>query len=472
MATTYLTAAADSGPRPDGQFAGHGRRRRDPYLLAAGFFVIYAVLSTSRYLNFKTMSWDLGIFEQVIGSYARLQPPVSDLKGPGFLILGDHFSPMVALISPFYRLFPTAITMLIAQALLFALAVVPVTRTAARLLGRANGVAIGVAYGLSWGVQRAVDFDFHEICFAVPMIAFALEALVHQRWRTALAWALPLVLVKEDLGLTAAAIAMLVALRARHTQPRIVTVAISVGTACVLACVVTVGVVIPGFSAAGDYDYWSKLSSAGGLAGGDIDEKVRTLLWILLPTTGLLALRSPLLLASVPTLAWRFLSNDEHYWSTDWHYNAVLMPIVTLALVDAIPRLRHNRLRAYAHHLPLALSAVALALSTALPVASLTHAETYRTGPEARAADQALATIPDRASVEANIVPSAHLAPRCQVYWIGDTRGITPDYIAYYDATMTWQGVLDYARRLHPNATYTPLIDTDGYWILRRVSPG
>lgn len=138
-----------------------------------------------------SLSWDLGIFEQVVRAYAQLRAPVSDLKGPGFLILGDHFSPVTALLGPLYRLFPSPVTLLVAQAALFALSAVPVTRAAARLLGRRGGLALGLAYGLSWGIQRAVDFDFHEICFAVPLIAFSLEALLAQRPRAALWWALP-----------------------------------------------------------------------------------------------------------------------------------------------------------------------------------------------------------------------------------------------------------------------------------------
>ncbi|MEU1027007.1 DUF2079 domain-containing protein, partial [Streptomyces sp. NPDC005904] len=164
----------------------------------------------------ETRSWDLGIFEQAVRAYAHLRAPVADLKGPGANILGDHFSPVTALLAPAYRLFPSPVTLLVAQALLLALSAIPVTRAATRLLGRVSGLAVGVAYGLSWGIQRAVDFDFHEICFAVPLIAFSLEALLRQRWRAALLWALPLVLVKEDLGLTLAAIALVVAFRAHR----------------------------------------------------------------------------------------------------------------------------------------------------------------------------------------------------------------------------------------------------------------
>ncbi|WP_346655844.1 DUF2079 domain-containing protein [Streptomyces sp. RFCAC02] len=121
--------AADTGPRTGRPW--RDRRpgpRADPYLLAGVFCVLYAVVSVSRYVRWESRSWDLGIFEQAVRSYAHLRLPVSDLKGPDFALLGDHFSPVTALIAPFYRVFPSPVTLLIAQAVLFAVAVVPVTR--------------------------------------------------------------------------------------------------------------------------------------------------------------------------------------------------------------------------------------------------------------------------------------------------------------------------------------------------------
>ena len=93
------------------------------------------------------------VFEQAVRSYAHLQAPVVDLKGPGFNVLGDHFSPILALLAPVYRLFPSPLTLLIAQAALFAVSTVPVTRAAAGLLGRRCGLALGIAYGLSGRTQ-------------------------------------------------------------------------------------------------------------------------------------------------------------------------------------------------------------------------------------------------------------------------------------------------------------------------------
>jgi uncharacterized membrane protein len=424
-----------------------------------------------------TMSWDLGIFEQAVRGYAHVRAPVADIKGPGFNLLGDHFSPVTALIAPFYRIFPSAVTLLVAQAALFALSVVPVTRAAARALGRGRGFAVGAAYGLSWGIQRAVDFDFHEVCFAVPLVAFALEAVLRQRWRAALWWAAPLVLVKEDLGVTAAAIGAIVALRARRTDPKAVTYAVGLMAFGVVACEVELAYVIPAFNATGSYGYWAKMGAdaSGSILGhlvGGADQKLRTLLWVLLPTSGLLAARSPLLLAALPTLAWRFTSGDNHYWGTDWHYNAVLMPVVALALVDAMgPALSGRRpwLRRYAAHVPAASLAAALALSTTLPLANLTRTALYDPGTRAAAAARVLAAIPDGATVEADIGPLAHLTNRCRVLWVTNTQGIVPGYLALDESDKSAAEVLTYAHQLHPDVSYRIVADESGYWVLRRV---
>ncbi|MFI1679224.1 DUF2079 domain-containing protein [Streptomyces sp. NPDC020607] len=455
---------------------GDGTRRlwdRAPHLLAAALFLAYAVVSVCRYRRLESRSWDLGIFEQAVRAYAHLNVPVADLKGPGANILGDHFSPVTALLAPAYRVFPSPITLLVAQALLIAVSVVPVTRAATRILGRASGLAVGVAYGLSWGIQRAVDFDFHEICFAVPLIAFSLEALLRQRWRASLLWALPLVLVKEDLGVTLAALAVVVAIRCRRTDPKALPYALGVAAFGAVATLVTLTLVIPAFNTVGAYDYWDKVGDGGGAAGvlDGVGTKLRTLAWLLIPTSGLLALRSPLLLVALPTLGWRFVSADDHYWGTDWHYSAVLMPVVLLALVDAVDGARRSAkpwLRRYADLLPACVAAAALALTTSLPLAGLTEGATYKKSEQVVAVERMLDRIPDGATVEANIGPITRLTSRARVFWTGSAKPVVPRYVAL-DVRSGWtKDPVAYANGLHPGTRYVAEDTAYGYVLLRK----
>ncbi|WP_333768431.1 DUF2079 domain-containing protein [Streptomyces sp. IBSBF 2435] len=490
--------------------------RPDPYLLGVVFFVAYVLLSLVRYRRMLTMSWDLGIFEQAVRGYAHLQAPTTPLKGPGFNALGDHFSPITALIAPFYRVFPTPATLLVAQALLFALSVVPVTRGAGLLLGRGRGLAVGAAYGLSWGVQRAVDFDFHEIAFAMPLLAFSLEAVIRRRWGAAMWWALPLVLVKEDLGVTAATIGAIVWWRTRETGVPDAAVPAQAGAPDeeqsagadkdgdkdeapeggdqveaplsdaqrygpwaiglmgfgVAASALALGVLIPAFHGPG-YDAFNHINGDGTMTGHvPFGTALRTLLWILLPTSGLLALRSPLIVAALPTIGWRFLSHYPENWGTAWHYSAVLMPVIFLALVDAADRSRQSRrpwLRSYASGVPAAAVGAAMALTLSLPLASLSHSDTYKVDARTKSVEKLLDLIPDGATVEANVGPISRLVHRTTVYWVGGATGVVPQYIALDNSSGWVPDPVTYGTQLHPGATYTQIAAQDGYVILRRT---
>ena len=122
------------------------------------------------------------------------------IKGEGFNLLGDHFHPILVLLGPVWRLFPTPLALLIVQDILLAVSAWPITRLAMRTLTSWAGGALGLFYVLSWGFQGAVSAQFHEIAFAVPMLAWASAAFVERRWRACALWCAPLVLIKEDLG--------------------------------------------------------------------------------------------------------------------------------------------------------------------------------------------------------------------------------------------------------------------------------
>ncbi|MEU9128683.1 DUF2079 domain-containing protein [Kitasatospora sp. NPDC048540] len=449
-------------------------------LLGLLFFVVYAVIGVIRHVRYASMSWDLAIFVQEVRQYASLHAPVVSVKGPGYNILGDHFSPVLALLAPAYRVFPTPVTLLVAQAALFASSIPIVSSTAAAFVSRSKSLAVGVAYGLSWGLQRGVDFDFHEICFAVPLSALALRNIILRRWYRAAAWAAALVLVKEDMGMTVVAIALVLILLRQYALGAVLA---AFGTGMLI---LTVKVVIPHFNPNGHYDYASKLRG-GSSTGAPLDLvhgflfteiKLQTLGYLLL-ITAFLALRSPLVLVAVPTLLWRFASSDSAYWGMDWHYNAVLMPVLFLALIDAVRRCEAYPtpvwLRAYATQAVVpAVTAISLVLCPAmgLPVAGLFMPSTYaRNAGRLTALRTAVATVPDGATVEANVPLLAHLAPRTTPFWIGTAVG-APRYVAL-DLSTGWsdppESAAGYGESLHPGVRYAVVFDEQHVQVAKRV---
>jgi uncharacterized membrane protein len=404
-------------------------------LLPLGFVVVltavYSTLAIRLHVRFDTAGYDLGIFEQAIRNYAALRPPIVDLKGPGFNLLGDHFHPILVLIAPFYALFPTPITLLVAQAFLFALAAWPIVAWARRALGTGAALVIGSVYGLSFGIASAVGFDFHEIAFAVPLLAFSLCALGEGRLGPAAAWAMPLVLVKEDLGVTAVAvIGVLIAWRGAR-RLGIITAAVGVA-----ATVVEMAVLLPFFNSTGTYDYWNKLGAGPSVlqvAMTSLDEKLGTLL-LTLAITGLAALFSPLVLVAVPTLAWRFVGDDANYWGTNYHYSAVLMPIVVAAMIDALARWKRSRSRRAERGIRLAIvlsAAVTLALIPSHPLSLLVEPAFWQPNPRSAAIDSALARIPDGATVSAsdNIVPQLTSRATVTLFGLAPLNSIRPEWI-------------------------------------------
>ena len=483
-------AVSDAGASGQAAVAAGQRADRMPWLIALAVFAAYAVISGYRYLRLQPTSWDLGIFTEYVKRYAHLQAPIVDARTPGMNLLGDHFHPIVALLAPFFRLFPSPATLLIAQALLAAISVIPVSRAAGLRLGTGAGRAIGAAYGLSWGLQQMVDNDFHEIAFAVPLLAFSLSALIRGRVRAAVLWALPLVLVKEDQGFTVAAIGLIIAFGYRH---RIAGLALAAWG--LIWSLVSITVLIPQFSPTHAYLYWSlggdigepghRASPAGLLhqlfASSDV--KLPTLVMILLPTA-FLALRSPVVLAILPSLALRFIATNSSYWTTQWHYNATVMPIVFIAAIDGMSRIRAGRRagrvagQAERHGAAMML-AICAALAFQFPLASLWSPQTYQLGPHVAAARAAMALVPDGSTVATDIDLLAPLGARADAFWLGNAatwlghRGNPATRYVVYDQTAAdlpapSGTALSYVESLSRGVRYRQIYQQNGIFVFIR----
>src|SRR5580698_1634234 len=229
---------------------------------------IYAVFSLAMYYTFKTSAYDLTIFDQAVRSYAHFQPGISPLKGvhngfgPNFSVLGDHFSPIIAVLAPLYWIHNSPADLLVAQGFLLALAIPSIWLFTRRAFGggaKATTAAylVAIAYGLSWPLAEAVAFDFHEAAFAPVLTAIALERFQAGKLRTALIALAGLLLVKEDMGLLVAGVGIWLALTACTPMVR--------RQALVGICLVVAGVawtafatyvLIPAFGGNGDY-YWA-----------------------------------------------------------------------------------------------------------------------------------------------------------------------------------------------------------------------
>jgi uncharacterized membrane protein len=495
-----------------------------PWLIALAVFASYTIISVSRYLRLDPGSWDLGIFTEYVKQLAHLHAPVVNIHGSGFNLFGDHFQPIVGLIAPLFLVFPSAVTLLVVQAFLTAVSVIPVSRAAEARLGTAAGRMIGAAYGLSWGLAQMIDFDFHEIAFAVPLLACSLSALLRGRTRAAVLWALPLVFVKEDQGFTVAAlgIVLIISSLSRRAEPgsdRAVLLWVGLLLACwgIFWSALAIIVIIPHFNVAHVYPYWTDggaISPSGHFGPGTVFSqlgaswlaKLRTTLLILAPV-GFLALGSPLGLIALPSLLLRFVSTNNMYWGDGFHYNATVMPIMFLAAVDALSRvgpggrppgtprspLRAERRQAAASGpgspgrsrerwravgtrwvAPGVMLAVALAILPEFPLSGVWQPATYQISLHVQAEDAALARVPAGTTVEATLSMVAPLAARDDTYWIGTGGNPAPRYIVFDSTNSGWSPApadpLTFVEQRHPGTRYQQVFLDNGVYVFRQIS--
>ena len=519
-------------------------------------------------------SWDLAIFSELAKAYAHFQTPIVPVKGDGYNLLGDHFHPILILLGPIWRLFPTPLSLLITQDLLLAFSAWPLTRLASRLTNQWVAGGLGLVYVLSWGMQGAVAAQFHEIAFAMPLLAYASVAFVERRWGAVTAWSVPLVLVKEDMGLTVLMIGVAVILtsavpawyrtctvirpsgrganglnaaagnapkdEATRNRHRGLRLGVGMIVGGIAAFLFAIQVFLPAFNINGVWDYG--LSSQDQPTSPDALTQKATVVVMLILTSGVIGVTSPWLLVVLPTLAWRFLGSVEFYWVWDnWHYNATLMPIALGALLDVVARRRaHGSYVAdrpvrqvgvdgravmgrsaqaapgasspdesdvdgprrsptafptwltvpLRHRFVVAtsiLTTVATGVLTApyLPLWQATNKNFDPLAAEAKQSDEAkrtethrvavaheaIATIPEGATVVTDLSLLAYLVPRAEVSWVG-TSGPDKEYIVMTPTSANQWGTTNAAtwgeQHSKQGATYTVIFNKDNYQIAKR----
>lgn len=374
---------------------GVGRLRRRPHRWGVGAIavltgVLQAALGVQQYRDFYLGGYDLAIFDQAVRDYAHGDMPVSTFKNvhdaaqvaPGyghvFSILGDHFSPILALLAPLYWIWNNPVVLLLAQAALFAAAVPSVWLFARRALRRivperaavAAAYAVALAYGISWPLQMASQAGFHEVGFFTLLSAIMIERVQAGRLRPAVFAALAMLFVKEDTGFVVAAFGLMLlvvrsvngvrlepgALR-RHRRTGAGLIAVGVGVALAAQ-----DWWLPAFGGRpGFYWYYGQLgpdlhSALWKILSDPVyafhvattpGAKVHTFFLLLWPVL-FCCLLSPISLLAVPLLAERAFSSKPEHWALDQHYNAFLAAILLTAGVDGAVRLRELIARARA----------------------------------------------------------------------------------------------------------------------------
>jgi uncharacterized membrane protein len=405
--------------------------QREPWLFLV--FIIgvlaYSLLSLFRHWHFQSTAYDLGIVDQTIWHYSRLQTPESSLMVlPNSL--GDHFSPILVVLAPFYWIGPKVELLLIVQAILLVAPVFPIFLFTNKRLGRIPAYLLTITYVLFWGIQVAAQFDFHEVSLGVPLVAWAIYAIDEKRWRTFFLSAFLLMLVKEDLCLVTMFLGLYLCVIRESKR----------GFGTFLMGLVGFGLelkwLIPYFNDGNSYLHWSfsqlgngPMTALGtcltqpwkilGILFSDRD-KVLTMVALFVPFA-LMSFASPLALIAVPQVLERMLSDNHFFWLPICHYNAVISPIVAMSAADglhriskfwALPDVRRRLLWGVCGFCLFA----NLVVMVKMPLRKIFKPSYYRADETILEGKKVLGMIPDKASVLAQDTVVPHLSQRSRIY--------------------------------------------------------
>jgi uncharacterized membrane protein len=322
--------------------------RQEPWLFAivVAIAVIDAVVSVLQHVHFET-GLDLSLADQAVWNYSHFHAPFSSILGKD--ILGDHFSPLVAILTPLYWIWSDPRMLLIAQSALVAASVVPVFLFASERLGRGAAYAVAIAYACYWPTQVGVVFDFHEVAFAPLLIALTILYTERRQWVAMWISVALLLCVKEDMSLLVMFLGIYLLTRREWRN----------GIALVVVGIVwyelAVSVVIPAESGGVGYAHW-----AYGELGKNLPQalwalvkapwkvvtiavtpfkKVETMAALFTPFL-FLAFGSRLMILVIPLLAERFLSNNPLFWQTHFQYSMPIAPVIAMAAIDSLAKLR------------------------------------------------------------------------------------------------------------------------------------
>ena len=333
-------------------------RWRGPEVLLVAMMAVY-IYSISRFSilehhSFDTHVFDLGIYDNTFWntSHGNLMKCTFVRGNTHF---SAHFDPIIILLSPFYRIYPHAESILVLQTVWLASSGIPLFLHARRVL-RNPWLAAGCA--LTFYATPALHgvnlFDFHTLALMIPLAMWLVYAIdANKPWLYGCV--LPLfLLVREDMPLVACTIAVYAMLMKR---PRWGVITILVSLAYLVTLKKITAYVLGDLGKTHDYQYYyeelihNKSSGVLALIVSSFSDPAAALAVITKPAKLLYFIKvfGPLL--GIPLLAgrkvWLYaygfafigLASRKYVFSLHFQYSTFLLPFIYLGFADGLRRL-------------------------------------------------------------------------------------------------------------------------------------
>lgn len=164
------------------------------------FTLILGAITCLRYATFTSPNYDFGIFCNMFHNMSTTGlPTVSCERAEIISHFAVHISPIYYLILPFYMIFPSPLTLQIAQAVVLASGLVPLYLLARHFkLSYAVTAMLAALYALYPPLSTGCLYDLHENCFLPALLLWLFVCYEKQRFALMCIPAVLILGVKED----------------------------------------------------------------------------------------------------------------------------------------------------------------------------------------------------------------------------------------------------------------------------------
>jgi uncharacterized membrane protein len=477
------------GTRGDGRRSGQ-RFDRSAIVMAVAFAAVFTWLMVRKHEAFNTRVYDLARFDQAIWNTLHGRFLYSTILNQS--ILGNHFSPYMALLSPLFLIWSDPRMLFLVQAVGMAVA-----GWFLYLIVRDRHPRLAPWFLLSFYLNPALHemtlYEFRRITLAVPYLALALYALyARKRWLMLLGLGMAL-LCKEDIGFIVFMVGFFLLVIERDWKWGVPLMLL--GGVWVVAISLWV---IPLFAPAKESApavypqlyYFDFLGESYGEIAQNLVRDPLVLVRQMVSVDRLLALGRLFLplgivlpflapgwaMICLPVLVYLLLSNEPVLYRLEkWHLAPVL-PVLYAAIGVGLTRRSERTARWLVAVLGLT-CVVGYVLFSPAPGGGTYDRSLYHVTPHHRLAAEIVAAVPAQARVAAQVCYVPHLAHREHIYhypWI--VIGIENiDYMVFDRYSNPYPFGVDGLNKEIDNILADPLyaveMEADGIYLFRRGDP-
>ncbi len=311
--------------------------------LSVSYFILTASVGIMRHLTLQTRAFDLGIFSQAVWNTTQGDLLFSSIK-ENICLLGDHVSPILILLAPFYLIFSSPLCLIVLQAVAYSLCIYFIYIVIVEL-DQNKGLALlfSVLMFIYYPMRAALHEDFHPEVLIEPLIILAFLCCEKKRWKSLVLCLSFIVLAKENMFGISFAFGVYIYLRHKKSL-----LAVSISTISILLFLFSIKVIVPHFSGQESlYTHAYKdlfLFSSDNLIFKVISDGDRWeyLAKVFLPFAFLPFININGLVLIAPIFLQNFLSNNGTLRSFNYHYLAGMSSFLFINTYLAMKLLKTN----------------------------------------------------------------------------------------------------------------------------------